>query len=117
MPKVTYGLYLSTNTNTTSLKPYNKTNLNNVKWNINWKEGFGSKVGECNVRVKVVSVSNTNLTWGNNIGSIRASFANMFKPTVSLYSRTLIYLKLYFLIFKLIFIFLILEKNRSQSNN
>ena len=49
--------------------------------------------------------------------SIRASFANMFKPTVSLYSRTLIYLKLYFLIFKLIFIFLILEKNRSQSNN
>ena len=83
MPKVTYGLYLSTNTNTTSLKPYNKTNLNNVKWNINWKEVFGSKVGECNVRVKVVSVSNTNLTWGNNIGSIRASFASNYQNSTN----------------------------------
>ena len=83
MPKVTYGLYLSTNTNTTSLKPYNKTNLNNVKWNINWKEVFGSKVGECNVRVKVVSVSNTNLTWGNNIGSVRASFASNYQNSTN----------------------------------
>jgi len=83
MPKVTYGLYLSTNTNITSLKPYNKTNLNNVKWNINWKEIFGSKVGECNVRVKVFSASNTNLTWGNNIGSVRASFASNYQNSTN----------------------------------
>jgi len=77
MPKVTYGLYLST-TGTIN-KPYNKTNLNNVKWNINWKEIFGSVVGECNVRVKVVSASNANLTWANNIGSVRASFASNYQ--------------------------------------
>jgi len=77
MPKVTYGLYLST-TGTTN-KPYNKTNLNNVKWNINWKEIFGSVEGECNVRVKVVSASNTNLTWENNIGSVRTSFVSNYQ--------------------------------------
>ena len=78
MAKVTYGLYLSTNSNISSLKPYNKTNLNNVKWNINWKEIFGGVVGECNVRVKVISASNSNLTWGNNVGSIRSSFASNY---------------------------------------
>lgn len=81
MPKVTYGLFLST-TGATN-KPYNKTNLNSVKWNINWKEIFGSVVGECNVRVKVISASNTNLTWGNNIGSVRASFASNYQNSTN----------------------------------
>jgi len=83
MKKVTYGLYLSTNTNISSLRPYNKTNLNTVKWNINWKEIFGSVTGECNVRVKVVSASASNINWGNNIGSIRASFASNYQNSTN----------------------------------
>jgi hypothetical protein len=79
--KVTYGLYLST-TGVTN-KPYNKTNLNNVKWNINWKEIFGSATGECNVRVKVVSASASNLTFANNIGSVRASFASNYQNSTN----------------------------------
>jgi len=77
MPKVTYGLYLSTTG--VNNKPYNKTSLNNVKWNINWKEIFGKTEGECNVRIKLISASATNLTWANNIGSIRASFASNYQ--------------------------------------
>lgn len=83
MPSVTYGLYLSTNTNTSSLKPANKTNLNNVKWNINWREIFGNKEGECRVRVKVTSASATNLTWSANVGSIRASFASNYQNSTN----------------------------------
>lgn len=59
-----------------SLKPFNKTNLNNVKWNINWREIFGNTEGECRVRVKFVSQSATNFTWTANTGSIRASFTS-----------------------------------------
>ena len=81
MPKVTYGLYLST-TGTIN-KPYNKTNLNNVKWNLNWKEIFGSVEGECRVRIKVVSQSATNLTWSANTGSIRASFASNYQNSTN----------------------------------
>ena len=83
MPSVTYGLYLSTNSNTKSLQPYDKTNLNNVKWNINWKEIFGSKEGECRVRVKLVSQSATNFTWSANTGSLRASFASNYQNSTN----------------------------------
>ena len=83
MPSVTYGLYLSTNSNIKSLQPYDKTNLNNVKWNLNWKEIFGSVEGECRVRIKVVSQSATNLTWSDNTGSIRASFASNYQNSTN----------------------------------
>lgn len=83
MPSVTYGLYLSTNTNISSLQPYDKTNLNNVKWSINWREIFGNVEGECNVRVKVVSASSTNLTLANNVGSVRASFASNYQNSTN----------------------------------
>jgi len=83
MSVVTYGLYLSTNTGIKSLQPYDKSNLNNVKWNINWKEIFGSATGKCNVRVKVVSASATNLTFANNIGSVRASFASNYQNSTN----------------------------------
>jgi hypothetical protein len=83
MSSVTYGLYLSTNTSTNSLKPVNKTNLNNVKWSINWREIFGNREGECRVRVKVTSASATNLTWSANVGSVRASFASNYQNSTN----------------------------------
>jgi hypothetical protein len=72
---VTYGLYLSTNTSVNSLKPVNKSNLNNVRWSINWSEIFGNKEGECHVRIKLISVCG-NINWTDNVGSVRASFTS-----------------------------------------
>ena len=83
MSSVTYGLYLSTNTNTSSLKPANKTNLNNVKWTINWREIFGNREGECRVRVKLISNSVKTLTWSANVGSVRASFASNYQNSTN----------------------------------
>ena len=83
MASVTYGLYFSTNSNTKSLQPYDKRLLNNVKWNINWKEIFGNREGECRVRVKLTSASATNLTWSANVGSIRASFASNYQNSTN----------------------------------
>ena len=68
----TYTLYLSTLS--TVKPPSNKTNLANVKWNINWREIFGTRVGECRVRTRFLSASSNTLTWGNNAGSLRAYF-------------------------------------------
>ena len=65
--------------NTSSLKPYNKINLNNVKWNINWRQIFGNTEGECRVRVKFVSQSATNFTWSANTGSLRASLTSNYQ--------------------------------------
>jgi hypothetical protein len=79
MKTVSYGLYLSTNTSINSLKPVDKTNLNRVKWTINWKEIFGSKEGECRIRVKLVSNSATNLVWNDNVGSVRGSFSSNYQ--------------------------------------
>jgi hypothetical protein len=83
MSVVTYGLYLSTNTGIKSLQPVNSTNLNNVKWNVNWREIFGNREGECRVRVKVTSASATNITWSANVGSVRASFASNYQNSTN----------------------------------
>jgi hypothetical protein len=52
------------------------SNLATVKWNINWNEVFGDKVGECRVRAKFISESYALLTWENNLGSIRVSLSS-----------------------------------------
>ena len=73
----TYSLYLSTTTpSSNKYAALNKTNLANVTWNINWKEIFGDYKGEVNVRVKLLTKADTttNFTWGNQVGSLRASF-------------------------------------------
>ena len=80
--KTTYGIYLSTITGD-SWKPVDKTNLNNVKWSINWREIFGSKEGEYKVRIKLFSASNKNLTWANNVGSVRASFSSNYQNSTN----------------------------------
>ena len=83
MSSVTYGLYLSTNTSTSSLKPVNKTNLNNIKWTINWREIFGKLEGECRVRVKLTSAPSTSLAWSANVGSVRANFASNYQNSTN----------------------------------
>lgn len=70
----TYTLYLSTLS--TVKPPTSKTNLAQVRWNVNWKEIFGNRIGECRVRTRFLSASSNALTWGNNAGSLRASFSS-----------------------------------------
>jgi len=72
----TYTLYLSTLTANGKYVPTSKSNLANVKWNINWKEIFGSRNGECRVRVRMLSSSQQSISWNNNCGSIRATFSS-----------------------------------------
>ena len=37
--------------------PTNKSSLSQVKWNINWREIFGNRIGECRVRARLISQS------------------------------------------------------------
>ena len=46
-----------------------------MEWNINWREIFGNRNGECRVRVRFISSSSTSLNWQQNIGSLRATFS------------------------------------------
>lgn len=62
------------NPSPTKYTPIDKNNLSQTKWNINWREIFGNRVGECRVRVKFISSSSSSLNWQQNIGSLRASF-------------------------------------------
>ena len=63
-------------TNPPKYTPTVKSNLATVKFNINWKEIFGDKVGECRVRAKFISESYALLTWENNLGSVRVSLSS-----------------------------------------
>jgi hypothetical protein len=56
--------------------PINKYNLNSMTWAVNWREIFGNRNGECRCKVRIISNSSNNLTWLNNVGSIRASFSS-----------------------------------------
>ena len=71
----TYSLYLSTLSSNS--KVLNKSNLANVRWNVNWAEIFGDKKGYCNVRIKLVSASGTYVE-NTHIGSVRATFASNY---------------------------------------
>ena len=72
----TANSYIAYTINSTPPKyaPINKTNLSQMKWNINWREIFGNRIGECRVRVRLISSSSTALNWQQNIGSLRATF-------------------------------------------
>ena len=71
-----YTLYLST-TATYVNKPTNKSNLAQVRWNINWREIFDGRQGFCRVRCKLLSASSNALTWAANTGSVRATFQSV----------------------------------------
>ena len=69
--------YTYTTNNNSKYAPVYKNNLANVKWNINWREIFGNRQGECRVRCRFISASSTStLTWAANVGSIRATIAS-----------------------------------------
>ena len=72
---LTYNSYAYSNSKySPSLSRPNLTNLSQVKWNINWREIFGGRTGDCRVRVRVLSSSSTVISWANNTGTVRASF-------------------------------------------
>jgi hypothetical protein len=72
----TYSLYLST---WSGKNVVNKTNLNNVIFNVNWDEIFGNQKGVCNVRLRMNTGSGTFTDVYN--GSLRASFSSNFTNT------------------------------------
>ena len=74
----TVSVYISytLQSNPPKYTPTFKSNLATVKFNINWKEIFGDKVGECRIRAKFISESYALLTWENNVGSIRLSLSS-----------------------------------------
>lgn len=71
----TYTTYTYTPT-PSKYAPINKYNLNSMTWAVNWREIFGNRNGECRCKVRIMSNSNNNLTWLNNVGSIRASLSS-----------------------------------------
>jgi hypothetical protein len=71
----TYSSFSATQ-NVSKFAPTNKTNLAQVKWNINWREIFGNRNGECRVRTRFISSSSTAISWVANNGTLRATFSS-----------------------------------------
>lgn len=72
-----YVAYIPNTNSALKYAPTNKSNLAQVKWNINWREIFGSRKGECRVRAKLTSFSSNLITWSTNVGSVRASLSSI----------------------------------------
>jgi hypothetical protein len=75
-----YSLYLNTKTTTGYLTPVDKSNLNNVKWSVNWNNVFPTSMNairflnnnsKCRIKVQLVSASGTGFTWAANKGTVR----------------------------------------------
>ena len=75
---LTFQTYSINSTGSSNLKysPSNKSNLSQVKWNINWREIFGTRNGECRVRAKLISQSSSTISWINNVGSLRCTLSS-----------------------------------------
>ena len=61
--------------------PIDKTNLANVKWNIDWKEVMGEYYNtnkHCRVKCKLITSGSTLLNTTNNLGTVRASFSSNY---------------------------------------
>jgi hypothetical protein len=74
------SLNLST-TGSGKFAPLDKTNLANVKWNINWKEVLGEYYNTnkpCRVKCKLITSASTYLNTTNNLGTVRASFSSNY---------------------------------------
>lgn len=68
----TYSLYLSTDGKN---PPLSTAGFARTTWNVNWREIFGNRTGECRVRARLISQS-TNLASTHAHGSLRASFSS-----------------------------------------
>jgi hypothetical protein len=79
MTSKVYTLYLSTLTPYGQTAPTDKTNLANVKWNINWDSLFDDAPDcDCNVRFLLVGKSGT-YVYNNTLCSLRASFSSIYQ--------------------------------------
>jgi hypothetical protein len=75
-----YTLYLNTRTSSGPLAPFDKTNLNCVRWNINWNSVFPTSMNavklvnnnaKCRIKVQFISDASTAPTWPNQKGTLR----------------------------------------------
>lgn len=77
-----YYLYLSTLISS-GIYSCDKSDLANVKWNIDWSRIFPTDLRDkdCIVRIKLQSkeVAEATLVYNNNIGTIRASFSSVYQ--------------------------------------
>jgi hypothetical protein len=72
-----HTLYLSTLTATGQYVPVDKTNLANVRWNVNWRDVFSpddeGKTMKVKIRILSRNVAAANSGWDTSIGSIRCN--------------------------------------------
>ena len=100
-----YSLYLNTKTTSGYLTPTDKSNLNCVRWSINWNSIFPTSMNslrllnnnaKCRIKAQFISAAGTGITWANQKGSLRISglvsnsqnpisgvLLGMIKPVVS----------------------------------
>lgn len=74
-------LYLSTTTVRDNMKPIDKTNLANVKWNINWREVFNEYIDmnkPCRVKCKLITNTASNINPSNVLGTLRCNFSSAY---------------------------------------
>ena len=86
MSSKVYNLYLSTLTPSNYQFPVvDKTNLANVKWNVDWRDVFGDLCGrgDCLVKLSLQSkeVAAATLTYDAHIGSVRCNFSTAYQNT------------------------------------
>lgn len=75
-----YTLFLSTLTPVGNIyAPYNKSNLANVKWTINWDSLFGiNTVGKCRVKIRLISKGSNTYVFDNDIMTLNCPFSSNY---------------------------------------
>lgn len=75
-----YSLYLNTKTTSGYLTPTDKSNLNCVRWSINWNSIFPTSMNslrllnnnaKCRIKAQFISAAGTGITWANHKGTLR----------------------------------------------
>ena len=87
----TYSAYFSTTS--TINPPIYTDSVNKVSWNVNWRNIFGNRVGECRVRANIISQSSKFLLEnidenggtfnGTTMGSVRLNFISNTSDTLN----------------------------------
>jgi hypothetical protein len=75
-----YTLYLNTKTTSGNLTPTDKSNLNCVRWSVNWNSIFPTSMNairflnnnaKCRIKAQFISAAGTGITWANQKGTLR----------------------------------------------
>ena len=87
----TYSAYFSTTS--TINPPIYTDSVNKVSWNVNWRNIFGNRVGECRVRANIISQSSKFLLEnidenggtfnGTTMGSVRLNYMSNTSDTLN----------------------------------